>query len=1524
LGDKELDNALAGCLKWDCASWRMLTMFHESKVPLKAEERKKLDRILKESSPTVTLPERKSQKTKHRPVDFGQRKDLQAILDSINQLEQKFVGMPDGEFSTIKGKFHKSLLFGESSVDDLLPEVFAIAREAIKRVLGIRLDDMHLAAGIVLHQGGIVDGALGETRALAYILPTYLNALWRPNVHIVAVSDLLARRSACLTTPVFNFLGMSVGLLQIAARTENGKKAFLVDPEKESPHEDQHQLRMVPRREAYAADITYGTNSEFGFDYLRDNMTVSLADRVQRGHYFAIVDEVDNVLIDEARTPLILSGPASDDTEWYQRMSQVVRKMREEDYEISERDRTVTLTEIGETHVEELLDMPLRDPDRPEDVTPEQARLMGYLEQALRAQFLFKRNKDYLVQGGKVIIVDEFTGRMMPGRRWSDGLHQAVEAKENVRVQPENVTYATITIQNYFRMYDKLAGMTGTALTEAEEFDKIYKLDVVAIPTNLEYQAMRPDSPLVQQEDKDEHGYRYTYYAHQDELSQPLYWKRKDYPDVIFLTEEAKFRAIVQEILRFYAMGRPVLVGTTSVELSDRLSSRLRAEPLRRLAQVQVLRHAWMQANNREEDGRQIPELQFLNAPMEELLTSDLRKLAQSLEISLNPEESSNLERLNAILELGEEDQERLLSALKAGIPHNVLDPHLSIEESEIIAGAGSYGAVTIATSAAWRGVDIKLGGELPDDVLIATSRVLRRAGKRNPYEMQMEERRQALLNLDRSSYGIYETEVEAFLEYMQNMERVKSLGGLHVIGSERHEARRIDNQLRGRAAQPGNPGSSRFYLSLEDDLMQRFGGQKSKDLLNRFKVDEALPIESGWAEGIVEQSQTRVEGANFDIRKYLLEYDDVLNDQRSRIYDQRQLILVKDDLSADVTGMLRTEVLQRVPKALNDDNGPWELLAWMDQIQPAFSSNGSLFPSYTHKLLLEEIDRRAEGRDSELAEMEAFLEVAERSLLAEGEHVLRTVQDLLDQLQDRIETRLSEHTGILDTFFEGLDLQEETRFRQPGDVLNELSILLQMPLRLQPEEQRLLKTDPQRARLIISKQAENLLVNQELTRITGAVQRRLGEPLELTPSQMIFKDWQDLAEQVIEACQQVMERRRDRLLGNAFMEGEIARDIAANLSREKSPFTLGDRELLQQAFETAIAGLERLESQQDVDWVLQKLRQVLAMLDGSASEEHKERLLEYLAGALCEIVQQGKVLTRDDHQRLRQALQGALSKAEAEYLANRRLRMLTVMPMGTQTSFDRKTSRRISQRTIRLVYTYFAASLLEGLGHAVIVKQVLEHLEAAQKFMQQAWGQNEWKRIAAAAPSELDESTQAGLRKALGRQLFSMYKNRPLSSLPLDIKSLVIVELGRRALTELYRQLLLRVITELWVDYLTQMEGLRVSIGLEAYAQRDPLVQYKSKASELFQDLFGNMRRGVISRMFTFRPDDLSSLQVAHWRAEIERQVVVASELPETVGLGDEEIAAEEDAASEETQVGYDQGMARVPPEASTNGEGK
>ncbi|MEJ2447376.1 MAG: hypothetical protein P8Y37_05470 [Anaerolineales bacterium] len=856
--------------------------------------------------------------------------ELSEEVAFINAMEADYESLEPEELKAKTDQFRRRLAGGET-LDDILPEAYAAVREAGKRTIGQRHYDVQMIGGIAMHRGFVAEMRTGEGKTLAATLPLYLNSLalsdawikkarnawgedptsWKfiplggqpvgRGVHLVTVNDYLARRDARWMAPIYNFLGLSVGVLQMAARTEHGKKAFLVNLENKNPQEDRNQLDMVLRKEAYQADILYGTNNEFGFDYLRDNMTMQLEDRVQRGHYYAIIDEVDNVLIDEARTPLIISGPSHDDPEWYRRMAAIVKKLKPEDYEISIRDRNITLTPLGEMHVEELLGQPLGDPDNPEAITPEQARLLGYLEQALRAEYIFKKNKDYLVQAGKVIIIDEFTGRLMPGRRWSDGLHQAVEAKENVKVQSENVTYATITIQNYFRMYEKLSGMTGTAVTESEEFNEIYNLDPIAIPTNLDYVAAQDDTSLITLKAKEpDSNFEYTYYADKDDQQEdPLYWKRKDYSDLIYLSEEAKLRAITEEILTYHVMGRPLLVGTTSVENSEQLSSRLEGPAIRTLLYTLMIRESWLRKHDRFSDGRRIPELSPLIAPLDQLKMGTLRNLVKELDLdlTLNVNDPQNLQLMLDILQLDSTHQERLLEVVKRGVEHNVLNARKHTEESQIIAGAGAFGAVTIATSMAGRGVDIKLGGELAEEITSDVVRVLSRSGIEDPYDLPMTEQEEILREMDEDDYGIYDTEIHYFLQHMQDKVRVKALGGLHVVGSERHEARRIDNQLRGRAARQGDPGSSRFYLSLEDELMARFGGQQMEGLMNRLQVDESMPITNPLVDRVVEQSQNRVEGANFDVRKHLLEYDDVLNTQREKIYQQRDRVFVKSDL---------------------------------------------------------------------------------------------------------------------------------------------------------------------------------------------------------------------------------------------------------------------------------------------------------------------------------------------------------------------------------------------------------------------------------------------------------------------------------------------------------------------------------------------------------------------------------------------------------------------------------------------------
>jgi preprotein translocase subunit SecA len=623
---------------------------------------------------------------------FGSKNDrelkrLAPLVDAITALEPELRKLSDAELAARTPRFKERLDQGEP-LEDLLPEAFATVREASLRVLGLRPFDVQLIGGIVLHQGKIAEMKTGEGKTLVAVLPAYLNALTGLGVHIVTVNDYLARRDTKWMGGIFHFLGMPVGTIL-------------------------HGLSDEERRWAYNADVTYGTNNEFGFDYLRDNMKFALTDYVQRDFNFAIVDEVDSILIDEARTPLIISGPAEESTNLYYILNRVVQQLkRDQDFTVDEKARSVLITEEGVAHAEKLLNISnLYDPRHIE--------VLHHLNQGLKAHQLFKRDDEYIVKEGQVIIVDEFTGRLMPGRRYSDGLHQALEAKEGVRIENENQTLATITFQNYFRMYEKLAGMTGTADTEAEEFKKIYNLEVMIIPTHKKM-------------------------------------IREDHPDVIYKTGEEKFQAAVEEIKDCHERGQPVLVGTTSIEKSEHLSKLLKRE----------------------------------------------------------------------------------------GIMHEVLNAKHHEKEAEIVAQAGQFGHVTIATNMAGRGTDIVLG------------------------------------------------------------EGVVEQGGLHILATERHEARRIDNQLRGRSGRQGDPGSSRFYLSLEDDLLRIFGSERIKGLMGRLGMDDGQPIEHRMVSNAIQKAQMRVEAHNFDIRKHLLEYDNVMNQQREVIYSQRRQILAGENLQEDLLEM--------------------------------------------------------------------------------------------------------------------------------------------------------------------------------------------------------------------------------------------------------------------------------------------------------------------------------------------------------------------------------------------------------------------------------------------------------------------------------------------------------------------------------------------------------------------------------------------------------------------------------------------
>jgi preprotein translocase subunit SecA len=689
-------------------------------------------------------------------------KRLRPVVAEINARESSLQSLPDDQLRARTAAFRERVASGES-LDDLLPDAFAVVREAGRRTLNMRHFDVQLIGGMVLHRGRIAEMKTGEGKTLVATLPAYLNALSGRGVHVVTVNDYLARRDAEWMGRIYRFLGMSVGVIQ-------------------------HDLTDTERKVAYGCDITYGTNNEFGFDYLRDNMKFDLAQYVQRGHNFAIVDEVDSILIDEARTPLIISGPAEESTDLYYEVDRVIPKLKlgavtqgqvkaEErealeatgDYLVDEKHKTVTLTESGMAKSEGLLAHRL-NPGGLYD--PANMPLLHHIQQGLRAHALFKLDVDYVVKDGQVVIVDEFTGRLMPGRRWSDGLHQAVEAKEKVKIERENQTLATITLQNYFRKYAKLSGMTGTADTEAEEFAKIYKLDVVVVPTN-----------------------------------RPL--RRIELPDVVYRTETEKYEAIVNDILEQEQSGRPALVGTVSVEKSEKLSGMLR----------------------------------------------------------------------------------------RRGIKHVVLNAKYHAQEAEIVAQAGRKHAVTVATNMAGRGTDILLGGNA--EFMARQQALGQQIAERLPKSEARfvdDEEFVYFYHLD-NFYRVPRAQFDPIFEELRNQcsgehKEVVELGGLHIIATERHEARRIDNQLRGRAGRQGDPGSSRFYLSLEDDLMRIFGSNRISGLMERLGMEEGVPIEHRMVTKAIERAQRQVEAQNFSVRKHLLEYDDVMNKQRENVYALRRQLL--------------------------------------------------------------------------------------------------------------------------------------------------------------------------------------------------------------------------------------------------------------------------------------------------------------------------------------------------------------------------------------------------------------------------------------------------------------------------------------------------------------------------------------------------------------------------------------------------------------------------------------------------------
>ncbi len=776
-------------------------------------------------------------------------KRLFAYVDRINSFESSYSSMSDQQIKDKTEEFRNRLENG-SSTDDILNEAFAAVREVSKRLLKMRHFDVQLIGGVVLHEGKIAEMRTGEGKTLVATLPVYLNALDGKGVHIVTVNDYLAKRDARWMGPIYHFLGLTVGVIQ-------HDSSFIYDPEYIASDNKLKNLRPCTRQEAYRADITFGTNNEYGFDYLRDNMKYDLLEFCQRELNYAIVDEVDSILIDEARTPLIISGPSEESTGKYYNINRIVPNLkRDQDFKIDEKLKSVTLAESGNEKVEKLLNLKnLYDPSN--------IILIHHVNQALRAHHLFKRDVDYVVKDDEVIIVDEFTGRLMPGRRWSDGLHQAIEAKEGVKIASENQTLATITFQNYFRMYNKLAGMTGTADTEAAEFAQIYNLEVVVIPTNV---------PMI----------------------------RIDFPDSIYKSEKGKFSAVINDIENCYQKGQPVLVGTTSIEKSEQLGN--------------------------------------------------------------------------------------LLS--KKGLKHSVLNAKHHEKEAEIIAQAGRHGAITIATNMAGRGTDIVLGGN---------------------HEGLARE-----LLKDRDNYT--EDEFNKALDKSKEIcdkerEQVLNAGGLHIIGTERHESRRIDNQLRGRSGRQGDPGSSRFYLSLEDDLLRIFGSDKINDLMNFLNMQEDMPIENKMVTKGIENAQKRVESHNFDIRKHLLEYDDVMNKQRKEIYSFRKEAFTSESLKNKIFELADSEIdeLLNIYCPEDTDTSEWDLAGLENAI---------------FGLLSVKVHQQEASVTSEMKELisSAAKEAYEKKENEVGEETMRYLERIM--FLQTIDNQWKDHLLSIDRMKEGIGLR--------------------------------------------------------------------------------------------------------------------------------------------------------------------------------------------------------------------------------------------------------------------------------------------------------------------------------------------------------------------------------------------------------------------------------------------------------------------------------------------------------------------
>jgi preprotein translocase subunit SecA len=1371
--------------------------------------------------------------------------ELQEYVDQINELEPEYQQLTDAQLRAKTDEFRRRLRIGET-LDDLLPEAFAAVREAARRTIEKRHYDVQLIGGIVLHQGKIAEMKTGEGKTLVATLPLYLNALEGKGAHLITVNDYLARRDAGWNGPIYHMLGVSVA--SIAHDFSAIYDPEYLDPKSNLEDERLVHWRPVTRREAYRADITYGTNNEFGFDFLRDNIATRLEQTVQRPLHYAIVDEVDNILIDEARTPLIISGPAraaSDDYRYFadrikglrgmeereytalkkeydfadnKRRAEIQRIMDNVDYVVDIKHRGISLSDAGILKLERRLKDDGRIPEDASVYEQEYYELTSYIDNALKAAYLYKRDKDYIVQNGEVIIVDEQTGRTMPGRRWSDGLHESVEAKEGVRVRDETAVYATITIQNYFRMYNKLAGMTGTALTESEEFAKIYKLDVVPIPTHREM-------------------------------------IREDYNDQVFRSEEAKYRAVVREILSRYVYQQPILVGTASIENSERLASYLKPGALKNLALASVLMARLRDAKN-VSDETQKAFSETLDQPLSQIQFSALRQAAHSLNLPTDPLSPEILEPFAEMLQV--EDLEGLTEALRNGLPHQVLNAKLHEQEAGIVAQAGRPGAITIATNMAGRGTDILLGGN-PESLASAyleevgvrreqikavakvvvegqpTQPVLEKQNlpeviggeltkmKRNYDEMLREfDRNPALFMLNRYVEGPAETfpdrwqfvnnvlagetgmardlarttpglreeliaqiravraDLQAYrdnsIDFLANQlfdqiyaararlittalhgdettarqivastptmdetliegigkikgqivadaDFIREVGGLHIIGTERHEARRIDNQLRGRAGRQGDPGSSRFYISLEDELMRRFGPSidRVKGIMSRAGFEDDMPIELGMISKSIENAQTKVEGYNFDVRKRVVEYDDVMNKQREVIYARRRAILEQGEQQRRLQVLVQrylgsyaewaTGQVKELAAGVFDGNGP-EIERQLARILPG-----------SEQLDLERV------RQADDAELEALL----LPLIANAEEQRHTLRLLLEDASEIV------------------PLDQDAAFEQ-------------------------LKT-ADRAEI------ERYLDERWREETEGDLEQRIKGLFYTELDQMVGRYIDDYENWMTGEIERAVEASTTQATGVINIEGAVRR-IRPTLPQVDTiaPERLagGSPELVQREFESVIR--QSYEEGNHLRLFANELQSVLPFIPSDANI-YLIQFADALDGLLQGMPEDGRgTLIQELIGQVREGLQPLYAKG-------------SLTPDEAQQFND-------------------------------IVREVW--IDALDQLVQ------------------LDEEAQdAGLHQMVDRA-FDRWRS----------------QIGVDLLNRYSRELMLSAIDREWAEYLTAMEDLRQGIGLQGLAQRDPLVAYKTQAFKMFEELLDTIDRTTVKTFFNNLPRFVAGVQ--------------------------------------------------------------